>query len=101
MASSGVRDLWQPPCAARQAEKQKLGSAKKLMGQFDLTDLTVLKVMFSAIVTAMLGLFWLSRLGMVEVSRIYLPETFLVPQAIGGLLFGVGSSEYTLLPNRS
>src|SRR4051812_10108146 len=43
-------------------ERAGLGSAPKLMGQFTLRDMTVLKVMFSAILTAMLGLFWLSWL---------------------------------------
>jgi hypothetical protein len=40
-------------------ERAGLGSARKLVGQFYLNDLTVFKVMFSAIVTAMLGVFWL------------------------------------------
>jgi uncharacterized membrane protein YedE/YeeE len=82
-------------------ERAGLGSAKKLMGQFDLTDLTVLKVMFSAIVTAMLGLFWLSRAGVVDVSYIYIPETFLAPQLVGGLLFGVGFAIAGLCPGTS
>jgi hypothetical protein len=82
-------------------ERAGLGSAKKLMGQFDLTDLTVLKVMFTAIVTAMLGLFWLSRFGLVDVSRVYLPETYLVPQLVGGLVFGVGFALAGLCPGTS
>src|SRR3954453_13133278 len=71
-------------------ERAGLGSARKLMGQFQLTDLAVFKVMFSAIVTAMLGLFWVLWLGAIDVGRIYLPETFLVPQLVGGVIFGAG-----------
>ena len=71
-------------------ERAGLGSARKLAGQFYLTDLTVFKVMFSAIVTAMLGVFWLGRLGLLDLARVYVPETFLLPQLVGGLLFGVG-----------
>src|SRR4029079_5238954 len=56
-----------------------LGSARKLVGQFYGTDLTVLKVMFSAIVVAMLGAFWLGRLGVLELSRVEVPGTWLVP----------------------
>jgi uncharacterized membrane protein YedE/YeeE len=82
-------------------ERAGLGSARKLVGQFYLTDLTVFKVMFSAIVTAMLGLFWLSRLGMVDLSRIYVPETFLLPQAVGGLIFGAGFALAGLCPGTS
>ncbi|MDB4899537.1 MAG: protein of unknown function YeeE/YedE [Gemmatimonadetes bacterium] len=79
-------------------ERAGLGSAKKLMGQFHLTDLAVIKVMFSAIVTAMLGLFWLSRLGLLDLRRVYLPDTFLLPQLVGGALFGLGLAVAGLCP---
>jgi uncharacterized membrane protein YedE/YeeE len=82
-------------------ERAGLGSAPKLAGQFYLTDLTVFKVMFSAIVTAMLGAFWLSRLGILDLSQVYLPETFLLPQLAGGLLFGVGFVVAGLCPGTS
>lgn len=82
-------------------ERSGLGSARKLMGQFTLTDLTVFKVMFSAIVTAMLGLFWLSWLGVVDPSRIYVPETFIAPQLVGGIVFGAGFALAGLCPGTS
>jgi uncharacterized protein len=82
-------------------ESAGLGSARKLAGQFYLTDLTVFKVMFSAIVTAMLGLFWLGRLGVVDISRVYVPETYLVPQLVGGVIFGVGFALGGLCPGTS
>jgi len=71
-------------------ERAGLGSARKLTGQFYLTDLTVFKVMFSALVTAMLGAFCLERIGVLDLGLVYLPETYVVPQAIGGVLFGAG-----------
>ena len=71
-------------------EQAGLGSARKLVGQFYLTDFTVFKVMFSALVTAMLGLFWLGRLDVVDLAAIYVPETFILPQLVGGLVFGLG-----------
>ena len=82
-------------------ERAGLGSARKLMGQFQLTDLAVFKVMFSAIVTAMLGLFWLSRIGAVDLSRVYVPETFVLPQLAGGLVFGAGMALAGLCPGTS
>ena len=82
-------------------ERAGLGSARKLMGQFQLTDLAVFKVMFSAIVTAMLGLFWLSRLGVVDLSRVYVPETFVAPQLVGGVVFGAGMALAGLCPGTS
>ena len=82
-------------------ESAGMGSARKLAGQFYLTDLTVFKVMFSAIVTAMLGVFWLGRLGVLDISRVYVPETYLVPQLVGGLVFGVGFALGGLCPGTS
>ncbi len=82
-------------------ERAGLGDARKLAGQFYLTDLTVFKVMFSAIVTAMLGAFWLARLGILDLSRVYVPETYLLPQLAGGLLFGVGFVVAGLCPGTS
>ena len=82
-------------------ESAGMGSARKLAAQFYLTDLTVFKVMFSAIVTAMLGLFWLGRFGVLDLSRVYVPETYLVPQLVGGLIFGVGFALGGLCPGTS
>jgi uncharacterized membrane protein YedE/YeeE len=82
-------------------ERSGMGSARKLAGQFYLTDMTVFKVMFSAIVTAMLGVFWLGWLGVVNVSRIYIPETFILPQLVGGIVFGIGFAIGGLCPGTS
>jgi uncharacterized protein len=79
-------------------ERAGLGSAPKLAGQFTLADFTVLRVMFSAIVTAMLGAFWLSRLGLLDLSRVYVPPTWIVPQLLGGAIFGVGFAIAGLCP---
>ena len=82
-------------------EQGGMGNARKLSGQFYLTDLSVLKLMFSAILTAMLGLFWLSWAGLLDLSRVYVPETFVAPQLVGGLVFGVGFVVGGLCPGTS
>jgi uncharacterized membrane protein YedE/YeeE len=82
-------------------EQGGLGDAKKLAAQFYFNDLTVLKVMFSAIVTAMLGLFWLGRLGLLDLGRVYLLPTFVAPQLAGGVIFGVGFVMGGLCPGTS
>lgn len=82
-------------------ERGGLGSARKLAGQFYLRDLTVFKVMFSALVTAMLGAFWLDALGLLDLQLVYLPETFVLPQAVGGILFGAGFLVAGLCPGTS
>lgn len=82
-------------------ERGGLGNARKLAGQFYLTDLTVFKVMFSALLTAMLGAYWLDRMGLLDLQLVYLPETFVAPQAVGGVLFGAGFLISGLCPGTS
>ena len=82
-------------------ERAGLGDARKLAGQFYFTDFTVLKVMFSAIVTAMLGVYWLSRAGVIDLASLYVPETFLLPQLAGGAIFGLGFVIAGLCPGTS
>ena len=82
-------------------ERGGLGHAPKLAGQFYLTDLTVFKVMFSAIVTAALGVFWLTRMGWLDLSLVAIPPTYIVPQLLGGLGFGAGFAVSGLCPGTS
>jgi uncharacterized protein len=71
-------------------ERAGFGSARKLTAQFYFTDMSVLKVMFTAIVTAMAGVYLLSAIGWLDFSKLALTPTYLVPQVVGGLVFGVG-----------
>ena len=71
-------------------ERAGFGSARKLTAQFYLSDMSVFKVMFAAIVTAMVGVFALSAAGWLDFSRIYLVPTYVVPQIIAGFVFGAG-----------
>ena len=82
-------------------ERSGMGSAPKLAGQFYLRDMTVFKVMFTAILTAMLGVFWLGWLGVLDISKIYIPETFILPQLAGGIVFGAGFAMAGLCPGTS
>lgn len=71
-------------------EKGGFGRATILSSQFYFTNMRVLKVMFTAIVTAMLGLYFLSVIGFVDLSLVYLTQTNLLPMAVGGLIAGLG-----------
>ena len=79
-------------------ERAGLGSARTIGDQLRGRDFTVVKVMFSAIVTAMLGIYWASTLGWLDLGRVSIPETDLLPQAIGGVLFGAGFAVASLCP---
>ena len=71
-------------------ERAGFGSARKLVSQFYLNDLAVFKVMFTAIVTAMLGVTYLGWMGWLDLSLVYLVPTYLLPQVVGGLILGAG-----------
>jgi hypothetical protein len=71
-------------------ERAGFGSAKKLVSQFYLNDLAVFKVMFTAIITAMLGVTYLSWLGILDLSLVYLTPTYVLPGIVGGLVLGFG-----------
>ena len=46
--------------------------------------------MFTAIITALLGLYWLSWLGVLDLSLVHVSPTYVLPQLLGGLIFGIG-----------
>ena len=71
-------------------ERAGFGSARKLVSQFYLNDLAVFKVMFTAIVTAMVGVTLLAWVGWLDLSMVYLVPTYLLPQIAGGLILGAG-----------
>jgi len=71
-------------------ERAGFGSARKLTAVFYLYDMAVVKVMFTAIVTAMAGLFVLSTVGILDLAELYVEPTSLIAQGVGGLVFGAG-----------
>lgn len=72
-------------------ERAGFGSSRKLAGIFYLRDMTVLKVMFTAVITAMLGLALIVGLGWIDLAgQVNLLETRYAAQVLGGLIFGVG-----------
>jgi hypothetical protein len=71
-------------------ERAGFGGARKLTAVFYFYDMSVVKLMFTAIVTAMAGLWLVSTFGLLNLSDIYIEPTTLAAQIIGGLLFGAG-----------
>ena len=66
------------------------GNAMKLAPQFYFKDLTVLKVMFGAIVTAMVLIFLTTSVGLLDYNLVWVNPTYLWPGIVGGLIMGVG-----------
>ena len=74
-------------------ERAGFGRADKLAAQFYLRDMRVFKVMFTAIVTAMLGLVIASAIGLTnlrDISESIASLTWIWPMLIGGFVLGAG-----------
>jgi hypothetical protein len=71
-------------------ERAGFGNPKKLTAIFYFKDFAVLRVMFTAVVVGVLGILALEEAGLVEPARIAVPATYFWPQALGGLLIGIG-----------
>ena len=82
-------------------EKGGFGNAKKLVSQFYFTDFAVLKVMFMAIIVAMLGLLYLNWMGILDLSKVYIVPTFITAQLFGGAFLGLGFALGGLCPGTS
>ena len=82
-------------------EKAGFGNGRKLVQQFYFSDMAMFKVLFSAIVTAMLGIYWLSYFGVLDITQIYINASYIWPQVIGGIVFGFGFVLAGLCPGTS
>jgi len=71
-------------------EMSGFGNSRKLAAQFYFTDMTVLKVMFTAIVTAMVLTFGAVGLGILNFNQVWVNPTYLSSGIAGGLIMGVG-----------
>ena len=71
-------------------ERGELGNPHVLTGLFYKRDFSVPKTVFTAIVVASVGLYFLEDAGLVDVSQVWIIPTFFWPQLIGGALFGIG-----------
>ncbi|MDO8650618.1 MAG: YeeE/YedE thiosulfate transporter family protein [Undibacterium sp.] len=71
-------------------ENAGFGSPCKLTAQFRLSDWSVFKVMFTAIVVAAAGLLGLRETGLLAVDAVFVPPALLVASGVGGVLVGAG-----------
>jgi uncharacterized membrane protein YedE/YeeE len=74
-------------------ERSGFGDARVLVDIFYFRDMRVLRVMFTAILTAMVALIVLSRVGLFDYTMMVnysLLKTYFWPQLVGGIIFGVG-----------
>jgi len=71
-------------------EMAGFGDSRKLAAQFYFREMTVLKVMFTAIAVAMTLLFGAVGLGLLDFANVWVNPTYLGSGVVGGLIMGVG-----------
>lgn len=71
-------------------EEAGFSSSRKLTGLFYGTDFTVLRVFFTAGVTAMSGVLIFTQMGWIDADLIYINPTFLQSAILGGVIMGLG-----------
>lgn len=71
-------------------EMAGFGNSRKLAAQFYFEDMTVLKVMFTAIIVAMVLIFAATAVGLLDYNLIWVNPTYLWPGIVGGLIMGAG-----------
>ncbi len=71
-------------------ESSGFSSSRKLAGVFYGYDFTVLKVFFTAAITAAIGLYYFHYMGWIDASYVYINPTYLGPAIVGGIVMGLG-----------
>lgn len=71
-------------------ESSGFSSSRKIVGLFYGYDFTVLRVFFTATVTAMIGLLYFNYMGWIDLSMVYFPPMYLWAAIVGGLIMGLG-----------
>jgi len=71
-------------------EASGFSSSRKLTGVFYGYDFAVLKVFFTAAIVAVIGLYYLDYLNIIDISQLYIQPTYLWAAIIGGVIMGVG-----------
>ncbi|MBS0011667.1 MAG: YeeE/YedE family protein [Bacteroidales bacterium] len=71
-------------------ESSGFSSSRKLAGLFYGYDTVVLKVFFTAGITALIGLLFMSLFGWIDLDLVYVNPTYLTSAIVGGLIMGLG-----------
>jgi len=71
-------------------ERAGFSTSRKLAGVFYGYDFVVIKVFFTAAITAALGLLVLNHFGVLYFEDVWMPTTYIWPTIVGGLIMGLG-----------
>lgn len=82
-------------------ESSGFSSSRKIMGTFFGYDFVVLRVFFTAAVTAMIGIIYFDYMGWMDASILYINPYYAYSAILGGLIMGVGFSLGGFCPGTS
>lgn len=71
-------------------EASGFSSSRKIMGTFFGYDFVVLRVFFTAAVTAMIGIVYFDYMGWMDASTLYINPYYVWSAIIGGIIMGFG-----------
>jgi len=71
-------------------ESSGFSSSRKLAGVFYGYDFTVLKVFFTAAITAAIGMYYFHYLGWIDASFVFINPMYVGPAIVGGIVMGLG-----------
>ncbi len=71
-------------------EASGFSSSRKIMGTFFGYDFVVLRVFFTAAITAMTGIFYFDYMGWMDASMLYINPYYVMSAIIGGIIMGFG-----------
>jgi hypothetical protein len=82
-------------------EQAGFGRATKLAEQFYFKDFAMFKVMFTAVITAMVLIYGSAAIGILDMRAVFIPSTYVWPIAVGAFILGVGFVIGGLCPGTS
>lgn len=71
-------------------EASGFSSSRKIMGTFFGYDFVVLRVFFTAAVTAMTGIIYFDYMGWMDASMLYINPYYVMSAIVGGIIMGLG-----------
>lgn len=71
-------------------EASGFSSSRNLAGVFYGYNFVVLRVFFTAVIVAMVGLLYFDYFGWIELEKIFILPTYLTPMIVGGVIMGLG-----------
>ena len=71
-------------------EASGFSASRNLAGVFYGYNFVVLRVFFTAVIVAMVGLLYFDYFGWIDISKIFILPTFLTPMIVGGVIMGLG-----------